>query len=302
MFGCFKDNVFILTVKKILGFVTEIKTTDGKVSFSFDNRKTTLATEIGKHKNLAGADLKDAYLRYADLRDADLRGADLRGADLAWANLKGADLRGADLEDANIKFANLFSVNLEGANLKKAYLKSTEIRWANLKGANLTGAKLVDADIRDANLQGADLRDANLISADLQGAMLQSADLEGADLRSADLEGAINVPEIPLACPSEGSFVAWKKVNNFLVKLEIPEDARRSSATSNKCRCDKALVVDIEDLYTVEHPKRIVNNNYCKCVYEVGKMVYPDSFDEDRWNECSHGIHFFMDKQDAIMY
>ena len=36
--------------------------------------------------------------------------------------------------------------------------------------------------------------------------------------------------------------------------------------------------------------------------YKVGEIVYPDSFDEDRWNECSHGIHFFVNKQDAINY
>ena len=141
----------------------------------------------------------------------------------------------------------------------------------------------------------------------LGGANLAGADLRGADLRGAILIDAINVPDIPLACPSEGSFVAWKKVKivlqgSYLVKLEIPTDARRSSATTKKCRCDKALVLDIEDLTTGEHPKRVVNYNYTRCVYEVGRMVYPDSFNEDRWRECSNGIHFFMNKQDAIDY
>ena len=37
-----------------------------------------------------------------------------------------------------------------------------------------------------------------------------------------------------------------------------------------------------------------------KTLYKVGEMVYPDSFNEDRWNECSNGIHFFINKQDAI--
>ena len=32
-------------------------------------------------------------------------------------------------------------------------------------------------------------------------------------------------------------------------------------------------------------------------VINVGKMVYPDSFDDDRWNICSHGIYFFINKQ-----
>ena len=110
------------------------------------------------------------------------------------------------------------------------------------------------------------------------------------------------IPYVPLACPSDGAFIGWKKVGRYLVKLEIPEDARRSSATTNKCRCDKAKVLDIICM-SDDHPlnlQEITNFNYTKATYKVGEMVYPDSFDEDRWNECSHGIHFFINKQDAI--
>ena len=46
----------------------------------------------------------------------------------------------------------------------------------------------------------------------------------------------------------------------------------------------------------------LANDRYEKCKYVKGEMVYPDSFDEDRWNECSHGIHFFVNKQDTINY
>ena len=106
-----------------------------------------------------------------------------------------------------------------------------------------------------------------------------------------------------MACPTDGSFIGWKKVNDYLIKLQIPEDAKRSSATTNKCRCDKALVLGIYDLDGTETEKTIIiNNNYTKTIYEVGKMVYPDSFDENRWNECSNGIHFFIDKQSAVDY
>ena len=88
------------------------------------------------------------------------------------------------------------------------------------------------------------------------------------------------------------------------MKLEIPEDAKRSSATTNKCRCDKAKVLDIiciSDNSPIDL-QEITSFNYHKTIYKVGEMVYPDSFDEERWNECSHGIHFFINKQDAIDY
>ena len=84
--------------------------------------------------------------------------------------------------------------------------------------------------------------------------------------------------------------------------LEIPEDAQRCSAATNKCRCDKAKVLGITDISTNEVLDSVVNSNYHKTTYTVGEMVYPDSFDENRWNEYSNGIHFFINKQDAINY
>ena len=134
--------------------------------------------------------------------------------------------------------------------------------------------------------------------ANLSGAYLSRAYLSG-----ANLNGAKEIPFVPFACPSDGAFIGWKKVNNHLIMLEIPEDAQRCSCTSNKCRCDKAKVLGITNLETEEPVSKIQNKSYSPYVtYEVGEMVYPDSFDENRWNECSHGIHFFINKQEAINY
>ena len=132
---------------------------------------------------------------------------------------------------------------------------------------------------------------------------LEEAVKHGANLTRANLDGATNIPFVPYACPSDGAFIGWKKVNNCLVMLEIPEDARRCSCTSQKCRCDKAKVLGIINLNTNESISEIKNTSYSHVVtYVVGEMVYPDSFDENRWNECSHGIHFFINKQNAIDY
>ena len=192
----------------------------------------------------------------------------------------------------NLNDANLRDANLRGADLRDADLRDADLRNADLRGADLRNADLRRADLRHADLRDAVLRDANLIG----------ADLSGADLRGANLTNTKGLEDYPLACPSEGAFIGWKKVNGHLVKLEIPEDARRSSATTNKCRCDKAKVLAITDLDGENPIAEIENTKYEPLTYKVGEMVYPDSFDDYRWNECSHGIHFFINKQDAINY
>ena len=226
------------------------------------------------------------------------------------------------IEIKNINGVVLFSHTAENNSIKTtveeavkknvcltlADLAGADLAWADLAGANLIGANLIGAnlswdDLADANLKEANLKDANLKGAFLEGADLTESDITGAVLNAAHLNGAQNIPYIPLACPSEGSFTGWKKVEwKYLVKIQIPEDARRSSATTRKCRCDKAMVLDITSLDGNKHYDEVLNYNYTTTVYKVGEKVYPDSFDENRWNECSTGIHFFINKEDAINY
>ena len=270
----------------------EIKNINGDVIFKHtaenNSIKLTVEEAVKNDINLALADLCDAELDGAILIDANLRGANLRNtslkkADLAEANLVEANLAGANLERANLSWADLADANLKEANLKDA----------NLKGAFLEGANLEGTELLMANLSGANLKDANL----------KGSFIDGANIYEAGLNGAKNIPFIPLACPSEGAFIGWKKVEGkYLIKIQIPEDARRLSATTRECRCDKAKVLDITSLDGNKHYDEVTNNNYNETIYKVGEMVYPDSFDENRWNECSNGIHFFVNKEDAINY
>lgn len=202
-------------------------------------------------------------------------------ADFTYANLAGANLTDANLKGANLEAANLANVRLFGANLANT----------NLKGVNLV----------DANLKGAFLMSANLVGANIAGADLTDANLTYANLAYTKLCEAKNTPFIPFACPDSGSFIAYKKASGHIVKLQIPKDAKRLSATGRKCRCDKAKVLEIQNLDgTKANITRIRSNFDGSFIYEVGKIVSVDNFDEDRWNECSTGIHFFVNRQEAV--
>ena len=195
--------------------------------------------------------------------------------------------------------ANLCGANLCGANLREANLGG-----ANLRGANLRGADMREANLCGANLRGANLREANLRGADMREANLYGADMREANLYGADLRGAKNIPFIPLACPERGEFVGFKKIGEYIVELLIPTNAKRCSATTRKCRASYAKVVSLTTL-SGEPVKTnsVTNTGYSpNIVYKVGELVYPDAFDDDRWNECSHGIHFFINRQEAVEY
>ena len=178
-----------------------------------------------------------------------------------------------------------------------------ELLFSYDKEDNTLKSTIIEAVDRDVNLSGANLR-----GADLYGANLRGADLSGADLSGANLLLARNIPYIPLACPSHGAFIGWKKVSDYInesyyiIELKIPVDAKRSSGTRRKCKCDKARVLSITNIKTGEELHEVIDHEFEECKYTVGEMVFPDYYDENRWNDCLHGIFFFIDKQDAIIY
>ena len=258
--------------------------------------------------NLCGADLSEADLRGAnlsgaDLSEADLRGANLINANLINANLGEADLRGADLRGANLSGADLRGANLINANLSVVNLRGANLRNGNLSDANLRGSNLRDANLSVVNLRGANLRDTNLSDANMRGVNMRGADLSEADLRGSNLSDAKNVPYIPMICPEEGSFIGYKNASGKIIKLCIPEDAKRSSATTRKCRCNKAVVLAIYELDgSISKATEVASSRDNNFIYKINKEVVVDDFDDDRWNECSTGIHFFMQRHEAVEY
>jgi len=220
-------------------------------------------------------DILEAHKRWLNNDDQGIK-ADLYGADLNNADLSGVDLRYADLSNA-------------------------DLRYANLRNADLRNANLSNADLMGANLSGASLRYANLSEADLTGTNLRRADLSDANLSQIIYD--YNTMFFAIQCPEEGSFIGYKNCNGFIVKLEIPSDAKRSSATSRKCRCSKAKVLSITNLDGSDSNILAVASNFDpNFIYTVGEIVEEKDFDENRWCECSNGIHYFITRNEAVSY
>ena len=229
---------------------------------------------------------KRADLRGVDLQGVDLRRANLRGANLYGAQLGNACLSLADLSYANIRNADLHNASLFGANLHDAELHSTDLSCADFSWTNLNCTNL-----SYANLYGADLSDANLSGANLNGAILDNVKYNE------------NTSFLALQCPEEGSFIGYKKARGHIVKLEILSDAKRSSATTRKCRCSAAKVLSITTLDGRDDGTQFISSGRdSNFIYRVGEIVRVNDFDENRWNECSTGIHFFITRDEAVKY
>lgn len=125
-------------------------------------------------------------------------------------------------------------------------------------------------------------------------------------------------------CPEEGSFIAYKKIEfepgaEGIAVLKIPNDAKRLTTNevqwlspvgglcypTYKCRADKAKVLQFETIEGVDL-NGIVNQAHSKqrpsFKYNLYDIAVADSFDLNPNNTCSHGINFFMNREDAVNY
>jgi uncharacterized protein YjbI with pentapeptide repeats len=253
----------------------EIKSIYGSVLFSHESEdntiKETLKEAIKSRINLIYSDLSNSDLSNSNLSCSDLRGSNLSCSDLRGSNLSGSDLSGSDLSNSDLSNSNLSCSDLRGSNLS----------CSDLRGSNLSGSNLSCSDLRGSDLRG--------------------SDLSGSDLSNSNFSES--TPFLLSQCPSEGSFIAWKKANGLIIKLKVTENSKRSSATTLKCRCSEAEVLEIQNIDgSICDIKSISSNYISSFIYEVGKIVSVPDFDEDRFNECSAGIHFFISREMAVKY
>lgn len=217
-------------------------------------------------------------------------------------------------DNGNVIFSYTDICNTSKNTLLLAIKQGIDLSYADLSNYDLFAVNMSNINLTDAKLIGADLCYANLIGANLTGTDLSHAYIN--NNTKITHEQLINAKGINNQCPKEGSFIGWKKCfslnddlddvdvdEEFIVKLEIPADAKRSSSTGIKCRCSKAKVLEIQYLdgtpINLDYVYSYFNIGFR---YKVGEIVESDSFDDRYWIECSNGIHFFMNRDDATDY
>ena len=201
------------------------------------------------------------------------------------------DLSGTDLSNMDFTLSSFQNTALNNVNLENSSVENALFDGCSMKGANFKNAKMVTASFRYCDMRGCNIEDANLY-----GAVLEFANLEGI----VSNEGT---QWFRLRCPEKGAFLGYKKcVNDRMVQLLIPADAKRTSATLPSCRCSKAKVLTIKTFdftQNFDEAWSLVDENF---VYKKGEWVEVKDFNEDRWQDSTTGIHFWLSRAEAEAY
>lgn len=211
------------------------------------------------------------------------------------------DLRDAAFDSMDLRGFPLDHIDFTSCRFHKVCFDCADMRYTSIAHALCEECTFRNTDLRYADMRGAAMRYNDLSGADIRYANLFSAVLE-----HAKLEGILSNNEtkfFKLHCPEKGAFLGYKKCfNDRLVQLLIPADAKRTSATLSSCRCSKAKVLTIKSFdYQEEFDEAwsLVNEDF---VYRKGQWVEVSDFDEDRWNDSTTGIHFWLTREEAKNY
>lgn len=130
--------------------------------------------------------------------------------------------------------------------------------------------------------------------------------MEFLDFYDNSIDGDTVLPDVPLNIDADKDNIGWKCVLNpdtnyyYVCKLLIPADAKKTRGTGYNYRCSKAKVLEFLDADGNKLPDdtTMTSAYYYRSpiTYKVGEWIYPDMWDDDRWNDCTHGIHFYMEK------
>jgi len=196
------------------------------------------------------------------------------------------------------------------ADFRSKYYSGIEFHVRNFAKQNFSNSVFDGTDLHDTSFfrtlfinckfSNADIRRVIFIECTFENCVFDNCKYKDAEFRNCD-----KVPDFPMACPRKGEFIAYKKCvfneSFVIVTLSVPEDALRSSATSNKIRVSKAKVIDIRkpDNTKIHHAYSTYDPDF---VYRVGETVKVPDFDTDRYRQCAPGIHCFMTKEEALEY
>lgn len=256
-------------------------------AYDYDFKNQDFSNVTFEDPQLESCWIQNTKFKCAKFRDGTYTGARFEDCDLTWAKFINSVVKDAAFGHTDFSNATLGDVIFKDCVFR-------DVIFANVDLSDCTFINCYFIECKFVNTIGAKV---GTFVDDSQFLYIQRTDM----------------PYIPMACPDEGAFFGYKKVrviNRYgqypgIAKLYIPEEAARSSSTGRKCRCQFARVMSIEGATsstkteTFEEAVSYFDETFH---YHVGSMVYPDSWDEDRWNECSNGIHFFMNRQEAIDY
>ena len=281
-------------------------------NLSFANLSKIVGDSVNfRYTNLYNTVFTDSFINNGIFDNADIDRTKLNKTSCQNSSFIHSTIRHACFSEADLIKSTFKDSLCSHVDFSYCILDQSDFGYTNIQGSNFFDTNLHLVDFSYSEIESSSFYRALLIGANFKHSRIDyTTTFSEASVEEQSDE--YTMAPVSIACPEEGSFIGFKVglkynnddgfVDNVLIKLEIPADAKRSSCTSKKCRCDKVKVLDIIDISSNEHLKEAVSLYDRTFKYRTDETIQISDFDDNRWHECSYGIHFFLSKDDAIRY
>lgn len=276
-----------------------------------------------------------------DISDPNVRGD--KFADFSWSTLSDQTIAGENFSRANFTGTSFDNVTFMHCTFSHVVLNKGRIIGCEFHNCRFTHCVICDEEFsltvfRKCKFEVFRIVDVLVTTECLfEDSICSTGDItiQGIhECTGATLEGFNDLMRfVPYVFPTSGSFTGWKKVigvpknseispnalhtdswekasnaDRYIVKLIIPEDAKRTSSFGRKCRADKAMVAEIQTIDGRVLSKEEADEMYfCSSFnphyrYILGQTVFPSGYVGTRTIECAAGIHFFVNREEAVKY
>ena len=256
--------------------------------------------------------IRGAELDYAGFHDTDFNSTIFEQCSANNARITGCVSLSDELKQCTVINSRISSTNIYSLNIKYGSFKDTGLSASMLRTCLFEYVDMRSTGFIDSHLNNVSFYDCNFADAVFQGCYMNATfvrcNLSGVKFYDSAVQfmGLVDCENVPQELINQtrivpdGEFIAYKSLrDNLIATLLIPADAKRSNATGRKCRASKAKVIKIE---TPDGKERTYGESWHdpSFIYRTGDMVYPNKFNDDRWNVCSHGIHFYMTREECL--
>lgn len=240
---------------------------------------------------------------------SDFSDCDLSGFSVANAKIDGIGFykcKMCDFSDCTFDWVTFDTCDFNEDYLTRCTFENCDFQDSDLHNVSIDNSTFKECDFMYARITSAWINESKFDKSSFCEAVLTDADFS--NCKFIDVKYDESTSNFALNCPEKGAFTAFKKAELYdgqrvIVELKVPAKAKRSSATSRKCRVSEAKVVAITSLDgKVSYKCNAYAMRTKFFVYTIGKTVKVANFETNRWDECAPGIHCFITRQEAVNY
>ena len=272
-----------------------------------DNKMIELENYNFKYCNLSEKNISNIRFVGCDFSSAILNRTDFDNCVFMNDIFIGATLYYTKFIKSKIFLSSFHHVILDNSIFTDTTIENTNMSYSSAQSAIFTNCRLFGADFSSSNLCDSKFINTSLLHIHFTISNLAFAifdeclgvdiDFKLSNLYGTMLDGLRN--EYVRGKILTENIIGYKiSAEKYIIVLEIPAGAIVFSVNGDKCRTNKAKVIDIYNPLMIEDKAARAHSMFDKRFsYYIGDEFNIKDFDLQYNKECSSGIHFFMTRE-----